>query len=261
MARVATPRLPAPALRVSLRRPTRRTATIALVALAVLVPTVFWFRDSPIVAVKHVEITGVSGEDATGIRAAITDAAEGMSTLHVRGDRLRAAVSDFPVVEGIDVQRKFPSTLRVTVHQYVAVGALAFGSGRAAVAADGTVLEDTSAVGLPLIPASAPPAGAHLAERTPLRLAALLGAAPTALRRHVARVELGPHGLTAYLVNGPRLYFGPATRLEAKWLAAAEVLADNDSQGASYIELRIPEYPAAGGFRPGNGQGELQGSA
>lgn len=261
MARVATPRLPVPALRLPLRRPSRRTASIALVVLAVLVPTAFWFRDSPIVAVKHVEITGLSGEDASNIRAAITDAARGMSTLHIREDRLQAAISNFPVVEGIDVQRHFPQTLRVVVHQHVAVGALAFGSGRAAVAADGTVLEDASAVGLPLIPASGPPAGTRLAERTPLRLAALLGAAPTALRRHVARVELGSHGLTAYLVDGPRLYFGPATRLEAKWIAAARVLADANSHGAQYIELRVPEYPAAGGFQPNNTQGELQGSA
>lgn len=259
MARAATPKLAAPLLRLPLRL-SRRTLGIGLGVLAVLVPFGFWLRDSPLVAVKHVEITGVSGDDASAIRAAITDAADGMSTLHVRADRLRAAVSQFPVVQGIDVQRDFPHTLRVAVHQHVPVGALAFGSRRIPVAGDGTVLEEASAVGLPLIPASGPPGGSRLADARTLRLAALLGAAPTALRRHVSRVELGSHGLTALLVNGPRLYFGPATRLRAKWIAAARVLADPSSKGAHYIELRVPERPAAGGVVPINPQGELQAS-
>ena len=261
MARVATSRLPTPALRVSLRRPSRRSAGIALVVLAVLIPAGFWFRDSPLVAVNHVRVTGVSGDDATAIRGAIADAAQGMSTLHVDSGRLRDAVSSYPVVAGIDIHRAFPHTLRVVVHEHVAVAALAFGSRRDPVAADGTVLADESAVGLPLIPVTSPPAGERLVERTPLRLAALLGAAPLALRRHVGHVELGSHGLTAFLVNGPRLYFGPATRLHAKWIAAARVLADPYSHGAHYIELRVPEYPAAGGFAASNTQGALQGSA
>src|SRR5205823_1367001 len=56
------------------------------------------------------------------------------------------------------------------------------------------------------------------------------------------------HGLVAHLDNGPDLYFGAARRLRAKWIAAARVLADYSSRGASYLDVRVPERPAAGGM-------------
>ena len=76
----------------------------------------------------------------------------------------------------------------------------------------------------------------------------LLAAAPPELRAKVSRVYAGPRGLTAPLAAGPVLYFGGADRLRAKWAAAARVLADRSSAGATYIDLRLPERPAAGGL-------------
>ncbi len=76
----------------------------------------------------------------------------------------------------------------------------------------------------------------------------LLAAAPPGLRAKVSRVYAGPRGLTAPLDAGPILYFGGADRLRAKWTAAARVLADRSSAGATYIDLRLPERPAAGGL-------------
>ena len=52
----------------------------------------------------------------------------------------------------------------------------------------------------------------------------------------------------AELRDGPELIFGPATRLRAKWAAAARVLADLEARGASYVDLRIPSRPAVGGL-------------
>jgi cell division protein FtsQ len=81
-----------------------------------------------------------------------------------------------------------------------------------------------------------------------LRIVALLAAAPPELRAKVSRVYAGPRGLTAPLDAGPILYFGGADRLRAKWTAAARVLADRSSAGATYLDLRLPERPAAGGL-------------
>jgi cell division protein FtsQ len=78
--------------------------------------------------------------------------------------------------------------------------------------------------------------------------AAALAAAPPALRPRVRRVYLGPNGLTLPLRNGPTLYFGGSERLRAKWIAAATVLADPTSTGATYVDVRLPERPAAGGL-------------
>jgi hypothetical protein len=48
------------------------------------------------------------------------------------------------------------------------------------------------------------------------------------------------------LRSGPSVYFGDSADLDAKWLAATEVLADPGSAGASYIDVTDPSRPAAG---------------
>ncbi|HWH94409.1 MAG TPA: cell division protein FtsQ/DivIB, partial [Baekduia sp.] len=76
-----------------------------------------------------------------------------------------------------------------------------------------------------------------------------LAAAPAALRDRVQRAATTRGGgLTLTLRNGPELRFGGADRLAAKWAAAAAVLADDASAGATYLDLRYPERPAAGGL-------------
>jgi cell division protein FtsQ len=76
----------------------------------------------------------------------------------------------------------------------------------------------------------------------------MLALAPAVLRARILRAYVGPQGLTAIFRNGPALYFGDSGRLVAKWAAAIRVLADATSQGASYIDVRVPERPAAGGI-------------
>jgi cell division protein FtsQ len=219
----------------------------ALVTAAVVLPAGLWLRDSPLVTVRHVHVTGISGPQASQVRQAITDAANGMSTLHVDSGKLEDAVRGFPIVDQISVRRDLPHTIDVTVREHVPVGALALGGRRVPVAADGTILNGTLTKGLALIPVGAPPGGDRLVERRALRLVALLAAAPAVLRARVRSVGYGPHGLTARISRGPILYFGPGTRLRAKWIAAARVLADYSSKGATYLDLRVPERPAAGG--------------
>ncbi len=60
----------------------------------------------------------------------------------------------------------------------------------------------------------------------------------------------GRAGLTVAMRDGLLVYFGDASRPHAKWLALAAVLADSSSAGADYVDVRLPERPAAG-FPPG----------
>jgi hypothetical protein len=80
--------------------------------------------------------------------------------------------------------------------------------------------------------------------------ATVLAAAPPTLAGWVARVYEGHEGLTVAMRGGLLLYFGDDRRPHAKWLSAARVLASPSSAGAVYIDVRVPERPAAG-FPPG----------
>ena len=226
-----------------------RKATVAaavLLGVVVLGAAFLWLRDSPLVRVEQVEIIGVDGAQAGEIRDALTGAAREMTTLHVREDALRDAVASYPVVRTISADAEFPHRLRIAVTSYVPVGALEIGGRPVAVAADGTVLDGAPTRGLAVIAADGSAAGTTITGTAPRRLVRLLATAPASLRTRIDRASAGPRGLAVQLENGPRLDFGDLSRLRAKWLAAAAVLADEDSRGASYVDVRLPERPVAG---------------
>jgi len=237
-----------PPLRIPLRRPPLRATLACAGALALLALGWLWLRDSGLVGVRHVEVTGLSGPQAQRIAAALEDAARDMTTLHVRESQLRDVVAQYPAVKGVEAQADFPHRLRIAVHERDAVGAVFAAGRRIAVAADGTLLRGTPARGLPAVRTRTLPAGERIADDRTRAAVALLAAAPPALRARVERVFTGRRGLTAPLRDGPDLVFGGSERLAAKWLAAASVLADAGTRGATYLDLRVPERPAAGGL-------------
>jgi cell division protein FtsQ len=241
-------RAPAPSRPPRLPRPPLRAVAGFACVLVVLAAAWLWLRDSPLVAVKRVTVTGVSGPDAPRVREALQAAALDMTTMHVRDGDLTSAVEPFPGVLGLDTDADLPHTLRITVRERNPVGTVVAAGQRVPVAADGTVMRTARADGLPEIDAKAPPGGSHATDPDVSRALTLLTAAPPALRGRVRRVYVGPKGITLPLRSGPTLYFGGLERVRAKWAAATVVLADPTSRGASYLDLRLPERPAAGGL-------------
>jgi cell division protein FtsQ len=148
----------------------------------------------------------------------------------------------------VRVDTDFPHGARIIVSKYVPVAAVLAGATRIPVAPDGTLLRNTPARQIPVIPATRAPAGDHLESRRALHAVKLLAVAPAVLRARIARAYVGPRGLTVVFREGPAVYFGQPGRLVAKWAAAVRVLADGTSQGASYVDVRVPERPAAGGL-------------
>jgi len=226
------------------RHPSPLLLAALLCAVVVLAGGWLWLRQSSLVAVREVTVVGARGSQAGQIAAALREAARDMTTLHVRQDTLRTAVEPYPIVKDVEADAQLPHRLRVIVHEYVPVAALAVAGTRLPVAADGTILRDTPAGHLPVVTVAAA-SGARVAGRGAAAMA-LLDAAPAPLRRRVRRLALGPKGWSASLRSGPVLYFGGLRRLAAKWIAATRVLQDRTSAGATYVDLRLPERPAAG---------------
>jgi cell division protein FtsQ len=226
-----------------------RAAVWVLAALALVAAGGLWLRDSSLVAVRTVSITGATGPEAAQMRARLTAAASDMTTLHVRVDQLRAVLRSFPVVRSVSASSSFPHTLRITVTENVPVAAVAIDGERIPVTGDGQLLRGAGQQTLPAVPLRVTPGGQRVVDRPALQAIAALAAAPPLLRDRVDHASTTRDGgLTFALRNGPVLRFGAADRLAAKWAAAAAVLASPSSAGATYLDLRYPERPAAGGL-------------
>jgi cell division protein FtsQ len=235
----------------------RRWLRVTLLAVVIASPLLaggwLWLRQSSLVSVQRVQISGVHGPEAGAVEAALTQAAHRMSTLDVSVVALRRAVASFAVVRQVRAIPSFPHGLRIAVAEQLPVAALTTSARsqngeRTAVAADGVVLGPALlSSSLPHVSGFfAPAPGRRVSGPSLLAALAVLGAAPAPLARLVERVYTGPQGLTVAMRNGLLAYFGDASRSHAKWLSLARVLADPSSAGASYVDVRLPSHPAAG---------------
>lgn len=232
----------------------RRLLVLGAVALLAGAGYLAWLRDSSLVAVEQVSVTGLSTRDAAQMRSAITEAARGMTTLHVRQRDLEGAVADYPVVRSIEATPDFPDRLAVHVVERRAVASVSPASGAAdvPVAADGTLLRGARPGTPPArVRAEESLTGDRLRDRRALALVRVLAAAPAPLaaRPRGARWD-SERGVVVALRAGPEVVFGDATSPRAKWAAGARVLATPVARGASYIDVRLPDRPAAGGVAP-----------
>jgi cell division protein FtsQ len=224
-----------------------RLAVAGAVLVGLAVGGWLWLRDSSLVSVERVRVSGVYGPDAAQIRSALISSARNMTTLDVRIGQLRTAVAPYPVVKDLRVSTQFPHGMRIQVIEQLPVGVLVAGGHAVAASGDGTVLRDVPAVSLPVIPVPSLPGGSRVTDRAALDALAVLAAAPARLLSKVSQVAtISPHGQVVQLRDGPAVYFGDATDLAAKWVAATEVLADPGSAGASYLDVTDPARPAAG---------------
>jgi cell division protein FtsQ len=234
-------------IRARLPRLSPKAVLAVVLVLALLGGAWLWVRQSSLVAIKRVSVAGASGPDAAAIRSALISAARDMTTLDVQMSHLRTAVSPYPVVKGLQVSTQFPHGMRIRVIEHVPVAVVQVDGRRTPVAGDGTLLRDvTTDAELPSIDLSVAPGGTQLTGMAGTEVR-ILAAAPYQL---LPKVQLASsdstHGLVVQLRNGPRVYFGGADRLAAKWDAVTAVLAAPSSSGADYIDVSDPARPVAG---------------
>ena len=228
-------------------RPGPRLIAAVVGTLLVLGGAWLWFRDSGLVAVHDVRVTGASGADAPQVRSALVTAARNMTTLNVDMGQLRTAVKPYPDVKRLAVSTQFPHGMRIRVIEQMPVAVVIEAGRKIPVANDGTLLHDlVPSSSLPQITLRTPPGGQRLTGAALVEVR-LLAAAPPQLLGKIGDVSDGAtHGLEAQLRDGPSIYFGGSEQLPAKWNAAAAVLADSGSDSPVYVDVTDPNRPAAG---------------
>ena len=197
-------------------------------------------------------VTGLSTDDAKRVRAALVSTARTMTTLHVERDRLERGRGGLPGGAGARDRDRLPAR-----HEHPGGGAQA-GGRWCSPAAPACRWRPTapcsrafrSRARCPLVQGRGrPQEPTGWPTRTPLGAARIAGAAPGPLRRRLREIgHESDRGYVAQLRKGPELVFGSAAHLRAKWVAAARVLADGDTQGATYVDLTGARPP--GGGRP-----------
>jgi cell division protein FtsQ len=209
-----------------------------------------WFRDSSFAAVERVTITGSGSSEQEQVRQALETTAQGMSTLRVDKHALEQVVEPFASVAGLRIRPDFPHELRIEVIEHEPVATVRTGGSSVPATGGGLLLDGVRAGDLPTVTTKAPLDGRHVSDARTLAALRVAAAAPPELRARAERLFYGPGGMTLDLSDGPDLIFGSGDDARMKWLAAARVLAEGSSAGATYLDLRVPKLVAAGGVGP-----------
>jgi len=227
-----------------------RLGLAAILAIAVGGGYLFWLRDSSLVAIDNVDVVGVTSGDREQIVAELTAVGEGMTTLNVDSERIESAAAAFPTVDSVELDPNFPHGLRIEVDERPPALLVRSPGREVPVAADGTLLNGVP-VGedepLPVVEVNEIPAEGSLAGE-PLEQALIAGAAPEPLRPLIEAVDHSDEtGVTVNLRGDIPVRFGSGARAAEKWAAVVSVLADPKLDALTYVDVRVPERPAAGG--------------
>jgi cell division protein FtsQ len=228
-----------------------RFAAFAALIAALAVGGWLWLRDSSLVQVTKVNVSGVTTSESQRVTQALDSTARGMTTLHVRKAALEDAVRQFSSVETVNVKTDFPHSMTIDVVERRPVAALGIGDRRIPVTGGGILLRGITADrDLPTVRVPKAITGARVTDRGVLGALKVARAAPGPLLHAATEVGVQPRGVVVLLKDGPDLVFGDGEDAPAKWTAAARVLAEPSAAGATYLDLRIPGRVAAGGLAP-----------
>src|SRR3954464_1088346 len=90
----------------------RRRVIVAGIALVVLYAGyLLWFRNLPLFSINEVTVMGATTNERQ-IKMAVEQAAQDMTTLHLKDGELRDAVTQFPTVASVGASTSFPHTMQ-----------------------------------------------------------------------------------------------------------------------------------------------------
>jgi cell division protein FtsQ len=216
-------------------RARRTLAVLALVAAALAAGYFLWLRDSSLVGVEQVTVTGLTTAQEGDIRDLLVKTARGMTTLNLDEEALEAAVAAYPAVAGVEATRDLPHGLAIEVIERRPIATVEGPGGKEIpVAGDGTLLPDFEPEGsLARLPATSSSTDGRLESQAGLTGLAAVDASPTALAARIDAIEGDGGGdLVATLEDGMQILLGSDSRLDAKWAAAAGGSAEGDTGDA-----------------------------
>jgi len=232
--------------------PSLRSILVGLVILAAAVGAYVVAWDTPLFAVRTLDVRGGTPQLRAEARAALREE-EGRSLLRVDRGAIDAQLRAIPEIRGFTYDRAFPHTLRVVLRREVPVLVVRRVPGPDAVlvAASGKVLRVLAHPRLSHLPRLwvEKQVPISVAERLPQPIAgaaaALSSLREASLPGGVQTVSVGPDELTLTLGRGLQVRLGDDGDLRLKLAIARRILRETGAAaaGVGYVDVSVPERP------------------
>jgi cell division septal protein FtsQ len=244
-------------VRRELKVPWRRVGLGAAAAAAALALLYLGARETPVFAVRDIEVTG----GGQAVRRAVADAArpvEGTSLVALDGSSLVDELEALPTIHSVTYDRAFPSTLRIFVRPELPLAVLRLGGERWVLSDRGRVIrgyvadEDEHFPEFRLPPRPNVMPGTFVIDAQATTILEALASLPKRFPARIDEVNIADGQLTMALREpwgSPQLQLGEPTDLRVKLAAAALLLrslsADYRSE-VTYLDVSVPERTVVG---------------
>lgn len=202
-----------------------------------------WLLRQPYFRVQHVTFIGLRHETTEAVLNA-SGLLEHPSMVGLSDAKIERRLSSFPWIHSVSIEKHWPSTVIVTVHENTAV-AVAFGPhhtldfvdaygqslGPAPLAANMPTLEYVNPTSSTWPFARAGRAAAYVASKL-----------PPAFSSQVSVITTNAQGSVTLKMTTPVSFIlGPATNLHAKFVAIASVIAHSTLQPGDVVDVTVPD--------------------
>lgn len=237
--------------------PWRRVAAAAAGGVAVLALLYLGARETPVFAVRDIEVTG----GTPAVRKAVETAARparGTSLVALDGAALVEELEALPTVRSVTYDRAFPSTLRIVVRPELPLAVLRLGTDRWVLSERGRVIRSYIADPAERYPAFRLPArpnvgpGSFVTDAEATTILGALANVPKHFPARIDKVTFDDGRLTMDLKSpwgSPRLQLGEPVDVRVKLAAAALLIRSlsADYRGlVTYIDVSVPERSVVG---------------
>jgi cell division protein FtsQ len=225
-------------------RATRRTKTIAVVALPVILVAAFALVSyTSLFATRDVRIEGAATLTREDVLR-LAGIGPGTNVFHLDADAVARALMADPWIATASVERHLPGTVVIRLQEREPIARSTIGSTTVVLAGDGVVLPGASAGGLPEIRASV----GEPSDDARIGAARALAALERILRARVAEVVVQPSGeLVMDLAGDLTVHYGPPGDDAAKVTALRAVLAwaADQNEPLREVDVTVPGAPSA----------------
>jgi cell division septal protein FtsQ len=237
--------------------PSGRSLVVGFALLAGGILAYVIARQTPVFALRAVEVTGAPPAVEQQVRTALGPL-HGRSLLALEPHDIEQRLAQLPTVRSASFDRAFPHTLRISVAPERAAAVLRSGPRAWLLSAHAKVLAPLTKRPLPLLPriwidrATRPRVGYVPGDTGLTKAAALVAQASRAepvLARRVTTVRWERGRVTFVLRSGTELRLGTAAQLTLKLAVARrllQVMPRSERQRLAYIDLSVPIRPVAG---------------
>lgn len=255
--RAATKAAPRPgtsggsALRLERLVPSGRSLLVGFALVGVAAALYLVARQTSLVAVRSVEVTGAPAAVQARIEQALQPLV-GVSLVRIGAGSVSERLVSIPEVETVSIDRAFPHRLTVAITTARRVAVLRQGKETFVVSERGRVLATARRTDYPALPRIWLPAAADLSVGATIgdqRTVAAVSAATAVYRDgvgglRVRTIAVGDNELTYGLRNGIEVRLGNLGLLPLKLAIARRILAAGGVE--RYVDVSVPERPVAG---------------